>query len=97
MVLVPGRFEVDLDAAQEKKLDHVSGRLLYFDRYVIYLGDVCFIQGNTTSSGELFATSRRMFHWTCKILSKSALTKAGVQDHAIFQARDILVGCITAE
>ena len=37
MVLVPGRFGVGLDAVEEKKTDHVSGRLLdYDDRSVLF-------------------------------------------------------------
>ena len=36
-----------------------------------YLGDVCFIQRNTTCSGERFTTSRRLFYWTCFFLNQA--------------------------
>ena len=78
MVPELGRFDVCLDAVEEKKTDHVSGRLLDYDRYMSYLGDVCFIQGNTTCSGELFTTSHQIFHRTWFFLNQPWLKRVSM-------------------
>ena len=53
MVLVPGRFDIGLDAAEEKN----RSRLREVD--TLCFSEVCFIQSNTTSSGELSAKSHQ--------------------------------------